>query len=315
MYKKYLRYSAFLGSIFMAFTFAYEDISVVLEAKKITGDSYYIGGYAGSATEYEGFISNAGFIITKKGVVVFDALGTPALAHAMLMRIRAITKMPIKLVISSHYHADHIYGLQVFKEAGAEIWAPKGALDYFYSDNAKNLLEARRELLFPWVDEKTYLLKPDRIISKDTEFSLGEHSFLINFFGPVHSDGDLSLLIKKDSVLFSGDIIFTGRIPFIGNANVDRWLDILGQIKKRSVDYILPGHGKISSDGAKILSITEDYLNFLLEELTPAVQDFVDFGEVYSQIDWSAFKHLPAFKRVNRRNAYAVYLYLERTLN
>ncbi len=299
----------------MTFSFAYEDIDVVLEAKKITGDSYYVGGYAGTATEYEGFISNAGFIVTKEGVVVFDALGTPALANAMLIRIREITNLPIKLIITSHYHADHIYGLQVFKEAGAEIWAPKGALDYFYSDNAKNLLIARRELLFPWVDEKTYLLKPDRIIDKDIEFSLGEHSFLISFFGAVHSDGDMSLLIKKDRILFSGDIIFTGRIPFIGDADVYKWLDVLGRLKKLSVDYVLPGHGKISTDGKKILIITESYLNFLLDKLTPAVQDFVDFDEIYARIDWSSFEHLPAFNRVNRRNAYAVYLYLERTLD
>lgn len=85
---------------------------------------YYVMGKAGIATDNQGFISNAGFVITDEGVVIFDALGTPSLAAALLERIRKITDKPIKRVVMSHYHADHIYGLQVFKEAGATIYAP-----------------------------------------------------------------------------------------------------------------------------------------------------------------------------------------------
>ena len=78
---------------------------------------YYIEGLSGVPdTVNEGHTSNAGFVVTPAGVVVFDGLGTPALGYRLLQRIREVTDQPVKYVVVSHYHADHIYGLQAFKE-------------------------------------------------------------------------------------------------------------------------------------------------------------------------------------------------------
>jgi hypothetical protein len=73
----------------------YEKVGVEVVAENLNGDAYYVPGLSGSATEYEGFISNAGFVVTTEGVVVLDALGTPSLAKAMLNEIRKITDKPI----------------------------------------------------------------------------------------------------------------------------------------------------------------------------------------------------------------------------
>ncbi|MCH9750201.1 MAG: MBL fold metallo-hydrolase, partial [Proteobacteria bacterium] len=224
----------------------YEKVSVEMSAEKLNGSAYYIPGLSGSATEYEGFISNAGFVVTSDGVVVFDALGTPSLAKAMLSEIQKITDKPVKLVIVSHYHADHIYGLQVFKEQGAQIWAPKGTWDYLDSEAAPNLLNARRMSLYPWVNSKTYLVEPDRIIDQDTEFSLGGHQFLLTYFGKVHSEGDMSLLSLNDQTLYSGDIIFEGRIPFVGDADIIKWSKTLDRVRDIEMEYFVPGHGMAS---------------------------------------------------------------------
>ena len=101
----------------------YAPTSVEMEVKKVSEHVYYVEGKPGIATDNEGFISNAGFIITGDGVVIFDSLGTPSLANKLVQKIKAITRQPIKKVVVSHFHADHIYGLQVFAELGAEIIA------------------------------------------------------------------------------------------------------------------------------------------------------------------------------------------------
>ena len=294
---------------------AYDKTNLKIIAQPITQNSYYINGFNGSATEYEGFISNAGFVVTNAGVVVFDGLGTPALADAMITQIKKITKLPVKLVVVSHYHADHIYGLPSFKKLGAKIWAPKGALDYLNSDGAKNLLEARKELLFPWMDDEVSLIKPDKIIAKDTSFTLGNQSFNIHYLGSVHSQGDMMLLVKKEGVLFSGDLIFSDRVPLVGNVDVKHWITTLAKLKYLSINYLVPGHGALSDDIKNIANTTKHYLEFLLDKLTPFVEELISFDEAYQQIDWSAFKDLPAFEPANRRNAYFVYLYLEQILN
>ena len=293
----------------------YDAVSVEVKAQKLTGDAYYIPGLSGAATEYEGFISNAGFVVTNEGVVVFDALGTPSLAHAMLGEIRKITDQPIKIVVMSHYHADHLYGLQVFKDEGAQVWAPKGTWDYLDSETAETLLDSRRTALFPWVTDDTYLVKPDRIIDQDTEFNLGDHEFMINYFGKVHSDGDMSLLSVMDQTLYSGDIIFEGRLPFVGDANIIDWVKTLERMQHTQVDYFVPGHGSASNQPQKTMDLTYRYLKFLLDKLSKAVEDMEQFEETYEAIDWSEFENETAFDIANRRNAYAVYLFLERVLD
>jgi len=114
----------------------YATTSVDMEVKKVSEHVYYVKGVPGIATDNEGFISNAGFIVTDDGVVVFDSLGTPSLANELIQKIKTITKQPIKKIVVSHFHADHIYGLQVFEELGAEIIAPYGAQKYIRSEAA-----------------------------------------------------------------------------------------------------------------------------------------------------------------------------------
>jgi len=292
----------------------YEKVSVEVVAENLNGSAYYIPGLSGAATEYEGFISNAGFVITSEGVVVFDGLGTPSLADAMLNEIRKLTDKPIKLVIVSHYHADHIYGLQVFKEQGAQIWAPKGTWDYLDSETATSLLDSRRTALYPWVNDETYLVDPDRIIDKDTNFSLGENQFLLTYFGKVHSEGDMSLLSINDQTLYSGDLIFEGRIPFVGDADIIKWSKTLDRVRNIEMEYFVPGHGMASDQPQETMDLTYRYLNFLIKQLTLAVDEMAPFDEAYNAIDWSEFEDEPAFEAANRKNAYAVYLYLERVL-
>ena len=101
-----------LGFVFLAvwsaLAAAGEPATVDMTLKQVSEHVYFAEGVPGVATDNQGFISNAGVIVTGAGVVIFDALGTPALGQLLLEKIRAITKEPIVRVIVSHYHADHI---------------------------------------------------------------------------------------------------------------------------------------------------------------------------------------------------------------
>ena len=292
----------------------YAPSSVKMEIKKVTEHVYYVEGVPGIATDNEGFISNAGFVITGDGVVVFDSLGTPSLANKLVQKIKAITKQPIKKVVVSHYHADHIYGLQVFEELGAEIIAPYGAQKYIRSDAAKSRLEERQFSLDPWVNENTHLVLPDTTVSKSTKFTLGGLTFTINFMGKAHSDGDLTMLVEPDKVLFSGDIIFQGRIPFVGSADSKKWLETLTKLETEGLTALVPGHGPASTSPKNTISLTRRYLAHLRKVMGAGIEDFTPFDEVYADADWSEFKDLPAFEEGNRINAYQVYLSMEAEL-
>ena len=285
--------------------------TVDMTVQRVSEHVYYVEGVPGAATDNEGFISNAGFIVTGAGVVVFDALGTPALGELLLEKIRNITDQPVVRVIVSHYHADHIYGLQVFEALDAEILAPAGAAEYLASDHARERLEDRQFTLDPWVNENTRLVYPDRYLDEGTHFQLGDVEFIVTMIGAAHSDGDLTLYVAPDRVLFSGDVIFEGRVPFLGDANTKHWLKVLERMEKEQLVALVPGHGSVADDPNKAVSLTRRYLAFLRDSMAAAVEEFIPFDEAYGEIDWSEFADLPAFAEANRRNAYQVYLSLE----
>ena len=286
-------------------------VGVDMPLRQVSKHVYYVEGTPGVATDNEGFISNAGFVVTGAGVVVFDALGSPSLANTLLAKIRSVTDEPIVRVIVSHYHADHIYGLQVFEDLDAEILAPVGAGEYLASDNARERLEERRFTLDPWVNETTRLVYPDRYLAEGANFRLGDVDFIVTMVGAAHSDGDITLFVEPDRVLFSGDVIFEGRVPFLGDANTRHWLRVLERMEREQLVALVPGHGSVAADPNAAVGLTRRYLAFLRERMGAAVDDFISFTEAYEATDWSEFADLPAFAEANRRNAYQVYLSME----
>ncbi|HEY9445962.1 MAG TPA: MBL fold metallo-hydrolase, partial [Burkholderiales bacterium] len=276
--------------------------------------AYYVQGQGGvAAVGNEGYNSNAGFVVTSEGVVVIDALGTPALGHELLEAIRRVTPQPVKRVVVTHYHADHVYGLQAFKAAGAEIWAQRGGREYLEGEGQARLEQRRRDLA-PWVNGLTRLVPADRWIADSDSFTLGGITFDLIHLGPAHSPEDLVIVVREDRIIFSGDIIFTGRIPFVGAADSKRWLATLDKLLALQPRVMVTGHGKVSTDPARDLELTRDYLTYLRAVMGKAVDDFVPFEEAYRETDWSRFEKLPAFDAANRINAYGTYLLMEREL-
>ena len=288
----------------------YEPTNVAMELIQVSPRVYYVTGPPGTPTDNEGFMSNAGVVITDEGVVVLDALGTPSLAYLLLAKIRELTDKPVVKVISTHYHADHIYGLQAFKEQGAEIIAPSGAKDYLAADSAEARLAQRRESLFPWIDGSTYLVKPDRYITDKTQFTLGGIDFVLTPLGSTHSDGDLTIEVAQEKVLFSGDLIFEGRVPFVAGSDIKHWIKNLGKLNAKKYKVIVPGHGKTAADSADAINFTLGYLDILFKDMSAGVETMTPFDETYDAMDLGIYENMPA-ARVNRMNAYSIYIGLE----
>lgn len=288
---------------------------IVLVPKQVSAHGWFFEGEAGMASvANKGFMSNAGFVVTNDGVVVFDALGTPALGRAMIAAIAKITPKPIRRVVVSHYHADHIYGLQAFKAAGAEIWAHRKAQAYLASPVAVERLAQRRNDLFPWVDNDTRVVPPDVWLDGDTDFRMGGLTFRIIYSHGAHSPEDVMLYVVEDSLLFAGDLIFAGRVPFVGSADSAGWLNAMDRMIALSPAVVVPGHGPASRDVARDLSTTREYLAYLRETMGEAARDLTPFDDAYARTDWSRFRGLPAFEQANRTNAYGTYLLMEQEL-
>jgi glyoxylase-like metal-dependent hydrolase (beta-lactamase superfamily II) len=300
---------------------AYPPLAQDITVQQVPGlPVWYTLGHPGvPGPANEGHTSNAGFVVTDDGVVVFDTLGTPSLGQALLRKIRAVTDRPVKYVALSHYHADHIYGLQAFRdETGATIVAQEKALDYTAPGNiddeaADARLAQRREALAPWVNAETRIVLPSFVFRVAADLLLGSHRFQFIYSGPAHSMSDMMMLVLPERVLFAGDIVQNSRIPFMASAavNTRNWQAGLREVAALEPRFILPGHGTPTTDAAQAIAFTDGYIQFVRKAMGDAVTRWIEFDAAYQSTDWRAYENLPAFTASNRGNAYRIFLEME----
>ena len=270
------------------------------------------GNSALGSTGNRNFISNAGFFVTDEGVVVVDALGSPALAQELLREIHRVTPQALRYVVVTHYHADHIYGLQTLAQAGAKVIGHASAREYLNSDTAQRRLEASRIDLAPWIDANTRLVPADQwLATQETRFRLGSMDFVVDHVGPAHTPEDVVVFVPQLGVLFAGDLFFQGRIPFVGQADSRLWIQALNRLMKYQPKIVIPGHGPASTNPMADMTMTRDYLLYLRKTMGEAAKNMEPFEEVYAKTDWSRFESIPLFRVANRMNAYNTYLLME----
>jgi glyoxylase-like metal-dependent hydrolase (beta-lactamase superfamily II) len=301
----------------------YPATTIPLKIEQVPGKPvWYSTGNPGiPGKDNEGNTSNAGFVVTSDGVVVFDALGTPSLGWALLQEIRKVTDKKIRYMVLSHYHADHIYGLQAFRDhTDALIVAQERSGEYRDNDEiadekASQRLDQRRAALSPWVDGNTRVVPPDITFNQRMTIALGDRRLTLLYAGPAHSSSDIMMMVEPDGVLFAGDIVQNSRIPFMNSDDVStvQWLHALDEVAKLDPKFIVPGHGRTSTEARQAIAFTRDYIQYLRDKMTAAVQNWTDFDVAYRETDWSKYRDLPAFASNNRGNAYRIYLELEQS--
>jgi glyoxylase-like metal-dependent hydrolase (beta-lactamase superfamily II) len=281
-----------------------------MRAVQVSPHAWYVQGESALGSRANrNFISNAGFVVTNAGVVVIDALGSPALAQQLLKTIRTITPQPVKLVMLTHYHADHVYGSQVFRQAGATLFAHELGRHYLGSETARLRLKASID--DGLTEPGTQVVAADTWLAGSASFELGGTRFEAMQIGPAHTAEDLAVWFPDEGVLFAGDLVFRGRVPFVGDADSRRWIDSLDRLLALPAKVIVPGHGPHSSAPRADLQLTRDYLAYLRQAMGKAARELTPFEEAYAATDWSRFEGLPLFRQANRMNAYNTYLLME----
>jgi glyoxylase-like metal-dependent hydrolase (beta-lactamase superfamily II) len=284
-----------------------------MAAVQVSPSAWYVqGDSAQGSPANRNFISNAGFVVTPEGVVVIDALGSPQLARELMAEILRLTGKQVTHVVLTHYHADHIYGLQEFQRAGARIIAQRHGLEYLNSDTAQSRLVASRTELAPWIDAQTRLVPADEWIDGTKELLLGGVRLVVRPVGPAHTPEDVVVFLPAERVLFAGDLVFRGRIPFVGQADSGNWIKALNTVLTLDAEVVVPGHGPMSTSVRADMEMTRDYLAYLRETMGRAAREMEPFDDAYRQADWSRFEQLPLFRAANRMNAYNTFLLMER---
>ena len=169
------------------------------------------------------------FVVTPAGVIVTDPIsyGRPQAAKAYLDEVRKITKAPIKYLIYSHHHYDHIAGGKVFKEAGATVVAHR---------RAKERLAQLKGL---------DVVIPDQAVDGTRTIKLGGTTLELVYTGRNHSDSSLVMLLPKEKILFAVDFNSLGAVPSrlaVNDSYPADWVESLKRTLALGWERMIPGH-------------------------------------------------------------------------
>ncbi|WP_321493873.1 MBL fold metallo-hydrolase [uncultured Desulfobacter sp.] len=230
------------------------------ELKKITESVYaYTGVPMGTPGNI--FSTNAGIVIGNDAVLVVDTLTSVKEAEGFAADIRKISDKPIRYVVNTHYHLDHVFGNSLFADMGARIIGHVKCREAIISDGDK-ILENPAAFGLPadfW--EGTRTVAPDTAFERGIIIDLGGITVkLIHTGFASHSAGSIIVHIPSQDVLFSGDILFTDVHPYIADGDLPGWEKNLDFIHAMNVSRIIPGHGPLSSN--KDIEDMKAYLPF-----------------------------------------------------
>jgi quinoprotein relay system zinc metallohydrolase 2 len=268
----------------------------------------HAGANALMTADNDGAIANVGFVIGSEAVAVIDTGGSVREGDALLAAIRARTDKPIRYVINTHGHPDHVFGNAAFRRSDTEFVGHVGlrkAMEErgpYYIDNFRRIMG--RELIDP-----VAMIPPTIVVSNELRLNLGSRSLTLQAWPTAHSDSDLTVLDDTTGTLFAGDLVFLDHIPVM-DGSIRGWLAAIKALETMPATRVVPGHGPVREWPAA-LADERRYLETLLADVRALNAKGVSIGSAAGQAGTDERARWLLFDEYNARNATAAFSQIE----
>jgi len=245
--------------------------------------------------------SNAGFVIGDDGVVVIDTFASAAGAKQLLAEIRRRTKLPVRFVVNTHHHLDHVAGNAVFIEAGALVLAHRNVYGWIRPENLR-LLDTYGSAAPPDLRAMVERIAlPAMAYHDELDLHLGSRLVRVRWM-PGHTGGDSVVTVPDARVVFTGDLFWHRGLPNLVDATTAPWIETLDALSTTGADSMfVPGHGGVGR--APDVTAFRDYLGTLRRLVSEARARRLTGDALASTIrpllakaygEWAFFEYLAA---------------------
>lgn len=257
-----------------------------------------------------GDVSNTGFIIGRDAVAVIDTSGSPRVGAELLKAIRAQTELPIKYVINTHMHPDHVFGNAAFVDE-KPTFVGHHKLPRALAARANRYLEANEELLGKEAFEGVQIIPPTLLVKDKLELDLGDRELVLDAHKTAHTDNDLTVYDKQTGTLFLGDLLFAKHVPAL-DGSIRGWLTLLDQLSQRNdVARVVPGHGPATMDWPSALAAEQRYLARIADDVRTFIKQGRTLAQAAKEAGTSEKDAWLLFDEYHARNVSAAFAELE----
>jgi quinoprotein relay system zinc metallohydrolase 2 len=281
-----------------------------LEVSQIaSGVFVHQGRYELQSPQNRGDMANASFVVGNDAVAVIDTLGSAVAGRELRSAIRAVTNKPVRYVINTHMHPDHVFGNAAFTE-DSPAFVGHYKLARGLASRADRYLAANKVMLGEEAFEGIEIIVPTLAVENRLTLDLGGRALVLETQRTAHTDNDLTITDTATDTLFLGDLLFAVHVPTL-DGSIKGWLALIDELSRREAARVVPGHGPHAMELPEALAPEQRYLAAIATDVRQFIKDGKTLEDATKIAGFSERDAWKLFDQYHVRNVTAAFAELE----